>query len=246
MNLEGKVAIITGAGGGMGSVLAGTLINEGATLVLIEKELSLFEHLKDIIDGPKTTKLECDLSDINKVEDLARKLTETYEKVDFLFNVAGIGIYKGIEELSLKEWQDSVNVNLNAPFVLTKALLPSLKKSEKGLIVNFGSGMGKFPSAKKISYSSSKFGLRGFSLSLSKELKGTNVDCVLLTLGSVMTNFGTGGIELRKKLRSEGKKYLEPEQVISKLMKIIKADVREPEYVIYPEGYGENPQMKVE
>lgn len=237
MNLTGKIAVVTGAGGGMGSILARKLKELGCGLVLIEKELSLLDHLADLFDGPQTVKYASDFSSQESVEKLVEVIKNNHEKIDFLYHVAGVGIYKDLSDLSPAEWKLSLEINLNAPFILTKGLLPLLSRSQKSMIFTFGSGVGRIPLAGRVAYCASKFGLRGMSLSLAKEYKDKNIDFVLLTLGSVMTGFGTGGLTLRKKLEKEGKKYFTPEEVIEKVIKITKAGNRKAEYVLYPEDY---------
>jgi len=168
---------------------------------------------------------------------LAAKISKITQKVDFLFNIAGIGIYKSIEDLSLDDWQLSMDVNATTPFLMVKYLMPLLKKSSRALVLNIGSGMGVYGSANRAAYCSSKFALRGLSLSLSKEYKDKGVDFCLLTLGSVMTDFGSGGIEKRKKLQREGKKYLSPEDVAEKIVETITSSNKPSEIVFYPKNY---------
>lgn len=237
MDLKGKIAVVTGAGGGIGSEIVRGLKKEGARTVLIEKEKSLLEGIMDILDGDEGFIFECDFSKSEEVEKLSREISGKFPKIDFLFNVAGIGIYKEIGDLSIEDWQRSVDINLTAPLIMIKRLLPSLENSGDSVVVNIGSGKGIIPTAGQVPYCSTKFGLRGMSLSLSKEFKNKNIDFVLMTLGSVMTNFGTGGIAQRKKLQEEGKKYLDPKDVAQKIIDIVKSEDREPEYKIYPEGY---------
>lgn len=208
MELNGKIAVVTGVKGGLGSVLVKELEKEGMTCISIDKE-------------------ECDFTNTKDIEKIVEEINFKFKKIDFLFNIAGIGIYKNISDLSIDEWNDSLSVNLTAPFILIKGLLPEV-------VINFGSGMGITPTAGRAAYCSSKFGLRGLSLSLSKELKNMNIDVVLLTLGSIMTNFGTGGIDVRKKFEEKGKKYLYPMEIIKKVIDIVKSENRKEEYMIYP------------
>lgn len=221
-----KIAIVTGANGGIGRVLVKWLEKGGVRCICVDKE-----------GIPSDDFLLCDLSQQNEVQNLIDIISSKFEVIDLLFNVAGIGIYKKIEDLTVKEWNDSLTINLSAPYILLKGLLPLLKKSSSPIVVNFGSGMGVEPTAERIAYCASKFGLRGLSLSLSKEFRNEDVKIVLLTLGSIMTNFGTGGLELRKKLAENGKKYLMPDGVVKKVIEIINSPRVKPEYVIYPQGY---------
>lgn len=221
-----KTAIVTGANGGIGKILVKKFEEEGIRCVCIDKEGTMDDNF-----------LPCDFTKQEEVENLVNTVTGKFESIDMLINLAGIGIYKNIEDLSLNEWNDSMTINLTSPFILMKGLLPLLKKSGNGIVINFGSGMGVEPTPGRIAYCSSKFALRGLSLTLSKEFKGNNVKMVHLTLGSIMTNFGTGGLELRKKLEKEGKNYLDPNEVVEKVVGIINSSDPEPEYVIYPKGY---------
>ncbi len=218
-----KIAVVTGAHGSIGSALVTRLKKEGIKCISIDKDIYF----------PYYTPF--DFSNEKDPEFCATYIWENFDKVDYLFNVAGIGIYKSIKRLSIDEWLDSVAINMTAPFILIKKLLPLLRKSSKPLVLNIGSGMGIFPTEKRSAYCASKFGLRGLSLSLSKEIK--DVDISLLTLGSVMNNFGTDGIEARQKKAKKGKRYLEVYQVVDKIMEIVQSNKRKAEYILYPEGY---------
>lgn len=243
MELKGKIAVITGAGGGIGASLVMSLKKAGVICILVEREISLLDKFKDLLDNQMAI-YECDLSDTESVKRFTDKILVSYKQIDLLFNIAGIGVYKDIEDLNDTEWVNSIAVNLTAPFVLIKNLLPLLKKSEKAFVLNFGSGMGKNPTPGRVAYCASKFGLRGMSLSLNEELKNENIDVSLLTLGSVMTNFGSGGIEHRKEMEKNGKKYLTTENVVDEVMKITTSDEKVPEYFLYPDGYEAPSEVK--
>lgn len=232
-----KTAVIIGAGGAMGGRIAKLLKESEIKLILIEKEKSMLESVIDFLDGDKTIIYECDMSNLSKVEKIADEIAINFPKIDILINASGVGIYKNIKDLEIKEWEDSININLNSPFILIKKMINSLQNSKQGVVINFGSGMGVIPKAGRIAYCTSKFGLRGMSLTLSKEYKNQGIDFVLLTLGSIMTNFGTGGMGKREELALKGKKYLDPDVVAKKIIDIMGDDNRQDEYVIYPEGY---------
>lgn len=238
MNLKGKTAVITGAGGGIGSALVKELKKEGVKLILLEKDLNLLEHLGDILDGPEHRRYECDLSKSESVVEVAEKIVKEVGQIDLLYNVAGVGIYKNIKELGVDEWKKSFEINVDAPFILIKKFLPLLEKSQDSLVFNVGSRMAAMVIAGSVAYRSTKFALRGMSLTLSKEYKGKNPSFCLLTLGSVMTPFGTGGIEKRKRLESGGKKYFSPHEVAEKMIEVTKDDKRKDEVLFYPEDHG--------
>jgi 3-oxoacyl-[acyl-carrier protein] reductase len=228
-SLKGKTAVITGAGGSIGLELARRLYKEGCYLVLIDRKNILNPLKKEFVK--RTDFWPMDLRNTkDEFGKLLRKSSFSWPKIDYLFNVAGVGIYNDAIALTFKDWEDSININLSAPFYLSYLLFFHLNS----MILNIGSGMGVFPTAHRSAYCASKFGLRGLSLSMSKEIK--KLDVVLLTLGSVMDNFGDG-IETRKMLQKEGKHYLSVKQVVDKIIKITKSDKRRAEYVLYPKGY---------
>lgn len=236
MSFKGKCVVITGSCGGIGSLLTQKMDQLGATLILLERDVKLFDGL-DLINRQNHYFYECDMKNEFNVEKVARDICAKFPKVDCLFNVAGLGIYKDLADLGINDWTDTLSINVTAPLILSKFILPSLERNGSGLIFNIGSGMGVIPSAGRVSYCSSKFALRGMSLTLSKELKSKNIDVVLLTLGSVMTEFGTGGLEHRKKLALSGKNYLTPEEVVEKIISITESENRNSEYEFFPEGY---------
>jgi gluconate 5-dehydrogenase len=237
MNLEGKIAVVTGASSGIGRVIAQEIAREGANVFLIARREGELEITKSQIinAGGKAEAIPADMSSPESIKDLVSEISSKTEKVDLLFNVAGIGYYKSIEEITEEEWADSLAVNLSAPFFLTQGLLPQLNKSSESLVVNIGSGLGKNPIyPERIGYIASKFGLRGMSLALSRYFKGKSPKFCLVTLGSVLTNFGPGGLEGRLKKQKEGKKYYSPEWVAQKLIELIKNDKIQDEITLLP------------
>jgi len=213
-----KIAIVTGANGSIGSNLIKELELQGVKCIKVDKEGEV--------------DYKCDFSRVEDIYPTAVKIMTEQSHIDYLFNIAGVGIYVPINDLQVSRFVESININLVAPFIFTKCLLISMDSSS--MILNIGSGMGVKPTAERIAYCTSKFGLRGFSLSLAKERENV----CLLTLGSVMDNFGTGGMEKRLELEKEGKSYLSIPTVIKKIMDIVNQSTpRDEEYILYPEGY---------
>jgi len=244
MKLKGKIAVVTGAAGGIGITIVKELDKEGVDCVLIERDKKPVKSLVSSLQGKNHKYFICDLSDTSEILDLLKKIKKSYKTIDILFNIAGIGIYKSIEDVKLSEWENSLAINLTAPLLLTKGLVPLLNKSKDPLVINIGSGAGIMPFPNRIAYCSSKYGLRGMSLALSREYKNKKLKFCLITLGSVMTNFGPGGIKTRKKLQRKGKKYLTSEWVAKKLIDITKNDKRGDEIVLFPSDYEEENAKK--
>ena len=233
MKLKNKTILITGGSGGIGKIIAKKLAKDGNKLILVARKKN---ELKKIVNklGNNHQYIVCDLSKAKSINKLITKLSKTLNKLDILFNVAGIGIYKNLENLTDKEWTQSLATNVTAPYRLIKGLLPLLKKSSKPLVVNIGSGAGTTGIKDRSAYVASKFALRGLSLSLSKEYKDQNLSFVLFTLGSTLTGFGPLSLKEKIKLKKKGKAYFAPEWVVNKIIKITESKNPKKEYVLYP------------
>lgn len=237
MNIQGKNIIVTGATGGIGKEVAKLLDEERANLILVSKTEDELQSLSQSLHTANKYYI-CNLSSVSEIEKLASDIARDFDQIDVLVNSAGVGVYKPFEELSLDEWNKSMNVNVNSVFLLTQKLMPLLLKSEDSVVVNIGSGNGVDAVAGRSAYCTSKFALRGLSLSLSEEYgRIGNPTVALLTLGSVLTPFGPLSFEDKKLEMEKGKAYLLPESVAEKIIDIIKSDDVQSEYVLYPTGY---------
>ncbi len=233
--IRNKIIVISGAGGAIGKKLCKSLKLQGAYIIGIDKPgTKVNEKYVDIcfladFSIPLEAKVASDL--------IKNYIDDKFHGIDALINCAGVGIYKGIEKLDYLDIKQSININLTSPFLLINGLIKSMQATHDPVIINIGSGMGVYPTAGRSAYCASKFGLRGLSLSLSKELRSKKYRVIHLTLGSVMTPFGTGGIEARKTLERNGKKYLSVEEVVETICYLIRNKYRKSEFVLFPDGY---------
>ncbi len=244
MNLTNKIAVVTGATGGIGRAIVKEMDLNGFVSVLVGRDEIELKNLQKTL---KVKGSKCYVSDFSKVADVintGKEILKDFETIDVLVNVAGVGIYKPIEEVSTKDWEISFNIGNTAPYFLTQTLLPKLSKSDFGVVVNIGSGMGVMPAAGRSIYSSMKFALRGQTLSLAEEFKRTKPNFVLMTLGSVLTSFGPMSFEEKKKEMESGKGYLTPETVAKKILEVINDKNREVEYTMYPGDYASEWEKK--
>lgn len=239
MNIGGKIAVVAGASGGIGREVSLELAKRGAYVVLVARRKDVLETIKEEIEDANgsTSLFECDLTNPKSLEDLEKNLEKSYKHVDILVNAAGVGVYKTLKEVSLEEWQRSLDVNVTVPFLLIQRILPLLQKSEKGVVISMGSGMGKVAVGGRSAYCASKFALRGLMLSLAKEFKKTNIKICLLTLGSVLTSFGPLSLEEKMEKQKTGKRYLDPKDLARTIVSKIENDSLEDEVVIYPSQY---------
>jgi len=122
MDLHNKNIVITGTTGGIGRELVGLLDGEGATLILIARsEDELRNQAKDL--KSECQYFACDFTNQKKVEVLARQISKKFKTIDILINAAGVGIYKDLEEETLEEWNNSMNINVTSQFILIKNLI---------------------------------------------------------------------------------------------------------------------------
>jgi 3-oxoacyl-[acyl-carrier protein] reductase len=199
------------------------------SLDVLEKELSNF--------GVKIDKFTCDVTSPDSIEKLAREINKKHKSIDFLFHLAGIGVYKKLPDVTYEEWKASMDINVTSVFYISKQLVPLLERSDKAYVVASGSGMGKVALSGRSPYCASKFALRGLMQSLAKEYKKTNIHFVHLTLGSVLTSFGPLSLSEKKRKHAQGKGYLDPTWLARHLVVRLENETLEPETPIYPRHY---------
>src|SRR3990167_7264715 len=116
MELKNKIAVVTGATGGIGRELVKELDKEGVKLLIISKSESELQNLLKELNGKGHSYLVCDFSIQEEVVKLGDTISKEYPAIDLLANVAGVGIYKPLEELSLEDWNKSLDIGVTAPF----------------------------------------------------------------------------------------------------------------------------------
>ncbi len=183
--MKDKVCIITGAGGGIGSAIAEALFDAGFKLVLMGRNE---EKLKKVANGRDCLILPGDILDDNYIKDAVKKTVEVYSGVDILINNAGVAQSKPFEDITMDEYDDIMNTNARAPFLLCKTALPYLQKSSCGTIINIASVTAHKGYALQSAYAASKHALLGFSKSLAKEYAEKNVRVHVISPGAVFTD----------------------------------------------------------
>ena len=166
--LEGKVAVITGAGQGLGEALAQRLDAEGAKVVIGDINLEAAGEVALKLNNGTAVKL--DVTDYTQCEALMQKAIDLHGKIDVLVCNAAILIANGIDEFTTAQWQKVIDVNLVGYFNCAKAAVPFMKQQEKGAIIQINSKSGKKGSYKNSAYAASKFGGVGLTQSLALEL----------------------------------------------------------------------------
>jgi 3-oxoacyl-[acyl-carrier protein] reductase len=180
--LSGKVAIVTGAGRGIGREIALSLGRSGAEVVITDVSDDIFDVAKQIEAlGSKAMPIKCDVTDPNQAVKVEEQVVEKYERIDILVNNAGIYPQKPFLEMTAEDWNQVLRINLNGVFHCTKAVLPKMVKQKYGKIVNMASIAGAVVGFANLThYSASKAAIAGFTKSLALEVAqhGINVNAV--------------------------------------------------------------------
>ncbi|UCC96498.1 MAG: SDR family oxidoreductase [Phycisphaerales bacterium] len=189
-HLTGNVAIVTGASRGIGRAISVALAAEAATIILAARSVPhLQDTAREVAEAGGTAEIVVtELTDEDSIKNLVRVTAEKFGRLDILINNAGITHSARLEETSTEDWERCLRVNARAPFILCREALPLLRKSPSACIVNIASVVGVKGYALQSAYTSSKHALRGMTMSLAEELKGSNVRVHLLCPGGVNTD----------------------------------------------------------
>ena len=177
--LDGKVALITGAAGGLGNKFARTLHAQGATLALTDRRSEPMEELKKEL-GERVEWFVADLSDANAIQNLVKQVEEKFGQIDILINNAGLTRDNLFMRMSDEDWQLVLDVNLSAGFKLAKAVVRGMMKRRYGRIIGIASVVGVMGNAGQANYSASKAGMIAMNKCLAQEVgsRGITVNSV--------------------------------------------------------------------
>ena len=179
-DLTGMTALVTGASGGIGSAIANSLAERGATLAISgTRKMTLMEQIPTLA-GKGHVMLPCNLSNSEEVDALVPAAVEKLGKLDILVNNAGITRDGLIMRMSDKDWSDVMQVNLDSAFRLARAAARPMMKARHGRIISITSVVGATGNPGQVNYVASKAGLVGMSKALAQELasRGITVNCV--------------------------------------------------------------------
>lgn len=191
MKIENKVAVITGAGKGIGKATAELFLKEGAKCVLVsrtKKDLDKLTHSWSKYKSQFIT-ICCDVSKESSIKKIVSETIKKYKRIDILVNNAGFGIFANLVDSKLKDYDAMFNTNVRALYMLTKAFLPYMIKRKTGAVINISSIAGKNGVATASIYSATKHAVMGFSRSLLLEVRKYNIRVVSVCPGSVATEF---------------------------------------------------------
>ncbi|GAB3531731.1 3-ketoacyl-ACP reductase [Pontibacter brevis] len=188
-SLAGKVALVTGAGKGIGRAIAVALAKEGVHVGLLARTESQLKEVADEVTaaGVKASVGTADVADITAVNEAVAKVKQELGPIDILINNAGTGTFGKFLELEPAEWEKIVQVNLMGVYYTTRAVLPDMIERSTGDIINISSTAGQRGAAVTSAYSASKFAVMGLSESLMQEVRKHNIRVSALTPSTVVT-----------------------------------------------------------
>ncbi|MBI4354929.1 MAG: SDR family NAD(P)-dependent oxidoreductase [Candidatus Omnitrophica bacterium] len=188
--LKNQVAIVTGAGRGLGKAVAKAFAYEGAKVILVSRTIMELEAVaKEIRQaGGEAAAVRADVSQERDVDRLIVRTLELFGTADILVNNAGILTPKGpIQSIKITDWEQTMAVNLRGPFLCIQAVLPIMLKKQSGCIINVSSGAGKRAAPLWGAYAVSKFGVEGLTKVVAEELRPYHIRVNAINPGGVQT-----------------------------------------------------------
>lgn len=199
MKLKNKVALITGGASGFGRETALLFASEGAKIVIVDMNEKKLSEVKDEIEknGGEVLALCGNVTVAEDVQTIVTKTIEKFKQIDILFNNAGIFRPGNVEDMSIKDWNDVINVNLNSLFLMTKYCIKYLKET-KGNIISTSSAGGiiGFPDA--ISYAASKGGVISFAKAVAVDFAKFGVRSNIICPGTSTTGMTKEALEIKE------------------------------------------------
>lgn len=204
--LAGQIAVVTGAGRGIGASVSRRLAGMGATVLLAARDRESLAAVQSETTnaGGRAEIARLDLRDETSVVALALSVKERFGRCDIVVNNAGIGsIGKPLHETDPAAWENIMATNLRGPYLMMRAFAPLMIAAGTGHIVNISSLAGQSPLKNGAAYAASKWGLNGLTYSVAEELRDHGVRVSLIAPGSVDTHFGGDGKDGSWKIQPE-------------------------------------------
>ncbi len=208
IGLRGQVALVTGGGGGLGTAICRMLVAEGATAIVADVRGEQAERTATALQAEQATRdssasaepatsdthrsaepLVLDVTNERSVDEAIRTVVERHGRLDILVNNAGVDVTLPVDELSVADWDNILNVNLRGPFMLSRLAFPVMRQHRNGQIVNVISTAAKRAWANASAYHASKWGLLGLSHALHVEGRGVGIRVTAVVAGGMRTPF---------------------------------------------------------
>ena len=205
--LAGQIAVITGAGRGIGAAIARQLADLGATAVLCGRTQSTLDQTaRTIVEaGRRAEVIPCDVTVLHQLQHAAARVDSTFGRLDILVNNAGVGGFTSpLHDLPPEDWDRILNTNLRGVYFAIRAFAPLMIRARSGHIINISSLAGKNALPNGAAYAASKWGLNGLTYSVAEELRAHNIRASVICPGSVDTELSPhAGKDPKKMLQSD-------------------------------------------
>lgn len=236
MNLKDKHIILTGAAGGIGYLVAKRLAEKGARLLLVERNAERVQEICAEINRFDAIAMAevLDLSAPGAPQQVVDTALREWGNIDMVINNAGIMDFSVFDELDPKRIQQTIDVNVTAPLLLTRAVLPHLLAQNSGRVVNIGSTFGSIGFAHFATYCASKFAMRGFSEALRRELVDSQVGVTYISPRATKTSLNNA--RTTQMLVETKTNMDEPEYVADQIVWAIENDRKE-HFIGQPESF---------
>ncbi len=190
MIFKDKTVIITGGSEGVGRETARKFADAGANLMLVARNKKNLDAVaEELRDKTRVEVFAMDVSDADACANLFKKAEFEFSRIDILVNNAGYNERGFVEEVAANDLGCIIDVNLKAPIILSRLVLPYLRETGGGAIINVASLAGRTPVPGSAAYSASKFGLRAFTFALADELQGSGIKVAAVSPGPIDTGF---------------------------------------------------------
>lgn len=245
-SFQQKVAVITGAGSGIGRGLAVALAEQGSDLALADIDEQGLERTAEQVrarSGSSTTVSlhRVDVADRSQMEALPEAVQQTHGRADIVVNNAGVSVSATFEEHTIEDLEWIIGINLWGVIYGCKFFLPLLRGSDDAYIVNLSSMFGLIGVPRQASYCTTKFAVRGLSEALAMEMKGSNIGVLSVHPGGIATNIarssrwrGEGGPDRDRVVRFFDERAMPPERAAALILKAMRR--RQSRLVITPEA----------
>ncbi|MGL1559772.1 3-oxoacyl-ACP reductase FabG [Vibrio parahaemolyticus] len=187
MNLEGKIALVTGASRGIGRAIAELLVERGATVIGTATSESGAAAISEYL-GENGKGLALNVTDVESIEATLKTINDEFGAIDILVNNAGITRDNLLMRMKDDEWNDIINTNLTPIYRMSKAVLRGMMKKRAGRIINVGSVVGTMGNAGQTNYAAAKAGVIGFTKSLAREVASRGVTVNTVAPGFIETD----------------------------------------------------------
>ncbi len=190
-NLKGKVALVTGAGSGLGEATARAFARAGCSVACVDINKEAAGRVSSDLEaqGSKSLAIRCDVSDASSVQDAIQLTSAGFGRLDILVNCAAVDHTLSVEEMTIEQWDQVIAINLRGPFLFAKAALPLMRSQQSGHIINIASTAATRAWANAAAYHASKWGLRGFSRALGVEGRPSGIRVTTIIPGGMRTHF---------------------------------------------------------